>query len=144
MDNIYFNAINQLIKVNCAHKCAIEAKVAEIGIHRTQHRILMYLSREGKLPSQKRLAEYFGITPAAVTGALQKLEADGYILRTLGEDNRFNEIIITEKGKEVVEQTKFIFSQIDKSLFEGFSHQEVAEFTAYLYRMIENTKGDTK
>ena len=144
MDNIYFNAINQLIKVNCAHKCSIEAKVAEIGIHRTQHRILMYLSREGKLPSQKRLAEYFGITPAAVTGALQKMEADGYILRTLGEDNRFNEIIITEKGKEVVEQTKVIFSQVDQSLFEGFSRQEVAEFTAYLCRMIENTKGDTK
>ena len=144
MDNIYFNAINQLIKVNCAHKCSIEAKVAEIGIHRTQHRILMYLSREGKLPSQKRLAEYFGITPAAVTGALQKMEADGYILRTLGEDNRFNEIIITEKGKEVVEQTKVIFAQIDQSLFEGFSRQEVAEFTAYLCRMIENAKGDTK
>ena len=142
MENIHFNAINKLIKINCAHKHAVESQVAEIGIHRTQHRILMYLSNQGRLPSQKKLAESFGITPAAITGAVQRLETDGYIERSLGEDNRFNEVVITEKGREVVKKTKAIFGAIDQALFEGFSESEILAFTSYLDRILANQKGE--
>jgi len=141
-NNIIFEAINRLIKINWSHKAKIDGKVAEIGIHRTQHRILMYLAKKGQLPSQKRLAECFGITPAAITGALQKLEADGYIERKLGEDNRFNEITITEKGRDVVEKTKSMFAAVDEQLFQGFSKEEIVALSGYLERIIVNMKGE--
>lgn len=141
-NNIIFEAVNRLIKINWSHKAKIDGKVAEIGIHRTQHRILMYLAKTGQLPSQKRLAECFGITPAAITGALQKLEADGYIERKLGEDNRFNEITITEKGREVVEKTKSMFAAVDEQLFQGFSKEEIVALSGYLERIIVNMKGE--
>lgn len=141
-NNIIFEAVNRLIKINWSHKAKIDGKVAEIGIHRTQHRILMYLAKTGQLPSQKRLAECFGITPAAITGALQKLEADGYIERKLGEDNRFNEITITEKGRDVVEKTRSMFASVDEQLFQGFSKEEIAALSGYLERIILNMKGE--
>lgn len=144
MDNTVFIAINKLIKINRGHKYLIDSQVAEIGIHRTQHRMLMYLAREGKLPSQKTLAEYFEITPAAISGALQKLQEDGYVVKSLGSDNRFNEITITEKGKEVVERTKKAFAAVDDALFAGFSEEELGEFTAYLERIVCNLKGETQ
>jgi len=88
------------------------------------------------------LAVCFGITPAAITGALQKLEADGYIERKLGEDNRFNEITITEKGRDVVEKTKSMFAAVDEQLFQGFSKEEIVALSGYLERIIVNMKGE--
>ncbi len=135
-------AVNKLMKVSRLHKRLIDSRVTEIGIHRTGHRILMHLARAGGLPSQKTLAEHFEITPAAITGALQKLENDGCIQRNIGTDNRFNEITITEKGREIVENTKKLFSMVDESLFEGFTDGEISEFSSYLERIITNLKGE--
>ena len=88
--------------------------------------------------SQKELALHLEITPAAVTGILQKLELDGYIERTLGEDNRFNEIKITEKGKTIVDKTRVIFSDIDKCLFKDFKEEEMNDLIAFLDRINKN------
>ena len=98
----------------------------------------MHLSRKGNVLSQKELAVHLEITPAAVTGILQKLELDGYIERNLGEDNRFNEIKITETGKAIVDKTRMIFSGIDKSLFKNFSEEEMDAFLAFLARVNDN------
>jgi len=142
MENCFFNAINTIICIQKLHKHLIDVSVQDIGIHRTQHRILMHLSRKGNLPSQKELAEHLGITPAAVTGALQKLESDGYITRQLGSDNRYNEIIITEQGKSIVERTCRIFSKTDESLFFGFGDEELNEFLKYLDRIKNNAENE--
>lgn len=144
MDNKFFSAINKLINVQKKHKSLIDSEVSSIGIHRTQHRALMYLSKKGNLLSQKELAEHLDITAAAVTQLLQKLEADGYIERNLGEDNRFNEINITEEGKKVVEKTRVLFSKVDSSLFDGFTEEELDTFTLLLEKILDNIKGDTK
>ena len=95
-------AIEMMIKTDHMHKFLIDSRVRSLGIHRTQHRILMHLARHEKLPSQKELAEHLDVTPAAVTGALKKIEKDGYVERNLGHDNRFNELRITEKGRDLV------------------------------------------
>ncbi len=144
MDNNIFTAVNKLMKINREHKRLIDSEVAEIGIHRTQHRILMYIARNGNLPSQKKLSEYFEVTPSAITGSLQKLESDGYIERKLGEDNRFNEITITDKGRDVVERTREKFATVDDCLFRGFSDGEIIEFSEYLERILQNMKGEAK
>ncbi len=133
-------AVDMMLRTDRMHKCLIDAKVRDIGIHRTQHRILMHLARHGKLPSQKELAEHLDITPAAVTGALKKIEQDGYIERTLGKDTRFNEIKITEKGREIVEKTKNLFSETDRSLFRGFTPEELDSYIGFLEKMQNNMK----
>ena len=141
MDNQIFSAVNDLMKINRMHKCLLDSIVTEIGIHRTGHRILMYLARNGNLLSQKELADYLEVTPATVTGSLQRLESDGYIERKLGADNRFNEIAITKKGREIVARTRTLFSAVDNSLFIGFSDDELSDFAVYLDRILKNLKG---
>jgi DNA-binding MarR family transcriptional regulator len=88
----------------------------------------MHLTGRSVFPSQKELAEHLGITPAAVTGALKKLEEDGYIERTSGSDSRYNEIKISDAGKAVVKETEKMFSEIDARIFSGFTENEIAEF----------------
>lgn len=141
-----FTAVNMLIRTNRMHKRLLDSTVcANIGLHRTQHIILMHLAKEKFLTSQKALAEHLNITAAAVTGALKKLEAGGYIERkAVCGDNRYNEITITELGRRVVEDSRAMFQKIDKSLFEDFSDVEILEFIGYLEKIQNNILKEEK
>ena len=129
-----------MLRTGRMHKSMLDARVREIGIHRTQHRILMRLAKCGALPSQKELADHLDVTPAAVTGALKKIEQDGYIERTLGHDSRFNEVNITEKGKALVEKTRRMFSEADIAMFDGLTEQELDNYISVLEKLQENIK----
>lgn len=131
-------AAETMMRVNRMHRAMIDSRVKEIGIHRTQHRILMRLARCGALPSQRELAEHLDITPAAVTGALKKIEQDGYIERTLGHDTRYNEIRITEKGMALVEETRRMFAEADASMFDGFTDEEIEVYIESLEKIYGN------
>lgn len=136
----YTQTVRSLISVTRMHKTLIDKSVSDMEIHQTQHRILMRLARCGKLPSQKELSEHLGITPAAVTFALKKIESSGYIKRTLGKDNRYNELKITEKGKALVTLTEKRFGDIDIAMFDGLSEEELTTFASCLSKMEENLK----
>ena len=136
-------AIEMMIRTDHMHKSLIDARVRDIGVHRTQHRILMHLARHGHLNSQKAIADHLDVTPAAVTGALKKIEADGYIEKVSGEDNRYNEITITEKGKEMVKLTRSIFSATDAALFDGFTDGELDFYIACLEKLQRNIRKQT-
>jgi DNA-binding MarR family transcriptional regulator len=123
------------------HRHLIDHQAAKIGIHRTQHRILMHIARNNKLGSQKSIAEHMGVSSAAITGALKKLEQDGYIERNHGsKDGRYNEVTITEKGKRIVEETRQLFSTADISLFDGFSDAELDSYMKNLTKIQDNIK----
>ena len=140
-ENLSRETVEKLIKVTRLHKSAIDLKVQSIGIHRTQHRILMHLSRCDSTPSQKELAERLDVTPAAVTLALKSIEEQGFIKRKLGKDTRFNEIMITDKGREIVKLTRYLFGQIDEALFEGVNEEEIIILSKVLSKMRSNLEG---
>ena len=134
------SAINMMIKTDHMHKALIDSRMRDLGVHRTQHRILMILARCDKLPSQKELAECLDVTPAAVTIALKKIESDGYVERTLGQDNRYNELRITEKGRALVKKTKKLFCEADSSMFDGFTDEELDTYISCLEKLQANIR----
>ena len=135
-----FLTIDKMLRVNRFHKALIDSRVREIGIHRTQHRILMRLAKCDKLPSQKELADQLDITPAAVTLAIKEIEKEGYIKRTLGKDTRYNEIEITDKGRALVNLTFEMFSEADRTMLSGFSEDELDVYMGFLERIETNIK----
>ena len=137
-ENKIFLAVNAMMRTHRMHKQLIESNISKIGIHSTHHRILMHIARNNRLDSQKSLAEHIGITPAAITGALKKLEKDGYIRRVQGNDNRYNEVEITENGKIVIEKTRELFSEIDRQLFSDFTEKELENYMGYIERIQQN------
>lgn len=134
------SAVDVMIRTDKLHKHLLDSKMKSIGIRLTYHRILMYVAKNNRLVSQKSIAEHMGITPAAVTGALKKLENDGYIRRKQGNDNRFNVVEITDRGKSVVEKSRALFFAVDTSLFEGFTEEELDGYITYLGKILENIK----
>ncbi len=128
--------IHLFICTDRMHKSCVDRAISKLGIHRNQHIILMHLARSEKLPTQKELAEHLRVSPAAVAVALQKLEADGYILRKSGEnDNRFKEITITDKGKETVKKSREIFHRIDGAMCSLLNEEEIENLRNYLEKM---------
>lgn len=103
--------------------------------------ILMYLYRCKDKISQKDIAEHFEISAAAVAVSLKKLENGGYIRRRCAEsDNRFNEIEITDKGKEVVDYSQNSFEAIDMKTFEGITEEDKQKLADLLDKVICNLK----
>lgn len=132
----------KMIQVDRLHRSIFEKMHSAFGIHRSQHRLLMYISRNDVCPSQKVIAEHFGISPAAVAVSLKKLEDGGYILReSLENDNRFNRIALTEKGKCLVRKSEEFFSMCDYAMFENFTESDYENLTACLEKMQEGLKG---
>jgi DNA-binding MarR family transcriptional regulator len=101
--------------------------------------LIALAKRQENIPSQKELAEILGISAAAVTATLKKLEKEGYITRSMtDEDNRKNEIRITDKGISKLMEGRAIFESSDRTMFEGFSPEEMATLISFMERMGHN------
>ncbi len=132
-------ALQLFITTHKLHKQYFDRRMSDIGIHSSQHRILMYLSQNKDGISQKEIAEHFNISPAAVAVSLKKLENEGYILReTQKADNRINNVFLTSKANEVVKKTIEYANAIEEQIFEEFSEKDLEVFCEYLSKM-QNT-----
>lgn len=135
--------IHAFLSADILHRRTIEGWANDAGMHRSQHRMLMYLTRCESTPTQKDIAKHFDISPAAVAVTLKKLESDGYIERAKCHertDSRYNEIRITEQGRDAALQSRKYFQHVDSQAFKDFSAEELLQFTYLLERMQENLK----
>lgn len=116
----------------------LDKRVSHTGVFPAQHQLLMELDRNPAY-AQTALAEKFGVSAAAITVSLKKLERGGYIVRRTDRmDNRVNHVEITEKGKEAVHRSLRIFAESDELFFEGFREEEIAQLHGFLSRIREN------
>lgn len=134
--------IRQFVRADRLHRQVVEATAtAQTGLHRSQHMLLMRLSR-GCIPSQKQLAKDLGVSPAAIAVSLKKLETDGYITRDAGtDDSRCNLISLTEKGRDAVTATCNQFARIDHTMVQGFDDAELDALLSALERIEQNLRG---
>ena len=131
-------ALHRFRRADSMLRRCLERKVSHTGVYPTQHRILMALGHEPGI-SQVELAEKFEVSGAAITGSLKKLEKGGYITRDVNrEDNRSNQVSVTEKGRLVIEESIEMFHETDQRFFRGFSDEEVCRFLEYMERICEN------
>lgn len=123
------------------HRMVLERQLNRTGVYRSQHQLLMFVAENPNV-SQKELARFSHVSPATVAVSLKKLEHGGYIQRVVDEhDNRYNKICITEKGRAVVENSVRWFQKVERSIFDGFSPEEMTAMLGYLNRMQENLNG---
>lgn len=121
------------------HHRIVERRLSGLGVHNSQHWMLMYLARTGKIPSQKGIAENFNMSPASVAATIKKLAQGGYIEKTgCDSDNRRNQISITPKGMQVVQQSRSCFEEIEQAMFAGLSEEQMQALCETLGVIMEN------
>jgi DNA-binding MarR family transcriptional regulator len=84
----------------------LDSHFARYGLSHGRFVILMLLRRRGEAMSPAELADAAEVTRATVTGLLDSLEADGFVLRSSRKgDGRMIDVKLTKKGKELLERT---------------------------------------
>ena len=123
------------------HHMIVERRIEGVcpGIHHSQHRTLMLLSRMGTAASQKELARKLNVTPACVARSLKSLVQSGMIERDEAlQDGRCNEVCLSARGAEVVQESRQLFQELDLEMCAGFSDEEIAQLTALMEKLNKN------
>ena len=112
--------------------------LAEISLGAGQPKLLTYLVHHGPC-TQKTLADYFEIDPAAVCRMLDTLEKGGFVSRGVDRnDRRADTIAITDKGRRALEAWQQVGRQIDRQMLQGFTDEEAKQLAEYLERLRVN------
>ena len=139
MENEPKNLSRSFRILNMTHRRYLEKAIEKFGIHRGQHHILMVLSDKKGFATQKEIADYLHISTATVAVSMKKLEKSGYIKKLQDEEDlRYNKISLTEKGIDIVAQSRKTFEKLDSSLFTDFTDEEKEQIDKFLTRMTNN------
>ncbi len=140
MDKLDLNTVlHKFISTDRQHHTLLENQVSKGTLHRSQHRMLLYIYKCKEAPTQKQIAEFFEISSAAVAVMLKKLEASGYIGRVAEKnDMRYNRVTVTEKGEKTLLDTKALVDEVDSYMFKNFSDNELEIFYNCLEKIQNN------
>lgn len=131
-------AIDRLVRTMRLHHRVVEKRIDGLGIHHSQHRTLMKLSRMGRTASQKDIARALDVSPACVARTLKALSAAGLIDKAEGTDGRCREIALQPAGQKLVDDSVKTFRQIDEEMFAGISDDDILHLTDMLNRIYQN------
>lgn len=130
--------VMKYMNTNKLHRAILERRLNATGVYRSQHQILMCIARNPDM-SQKEIADRNFVSTATIAVSLKKLEKGGYIAREMNaDDNRFNQIRITEKGRKIVQHSFEYFKSTEEAMLAGFSDEELVQFCGFLDRMKDN------
>jgi DNA-binding MarR family transcriptional regulator len=118
----------RLIQLARAHEAANDAfdEVAcqKLGINRTDLRCLNIVDNQGPLTAG-RLAEFSGLTTAAVTAVLDRLERAGYARRVRDQNDRRQ--VIVEVTPLLAERAEQIWGPLGKEAHEDMARMSVEQ-----------------
>ena len=130
--------IDALIHTMRLHHRVVERRIDGLGVHHSQHRMLMRLSCLGRSVSQRELADAIDVSPACVARMLKLLTSAGLVEKAGGPDGRRNEISVSTAGKQLVEDSKAVFREIGEQMFDGLTEDELQTLGSLLERLNEN------
>jgi len=113
-------------------------KLQKYDLTSSQVAVLQKLwGEDGK--TQKKLQENLELTPASVSGILDTLANKGFIFRRQDKiDSRVNRIYLTEEGTKLEKLCYEIINEIEESISEGFSEDEIKIYIAWTKKIHAN------
>ncbi|MDF2924775.1 MAG: Transcriptional regulator, MarR family [Paenibacillaceae bacterium] len=108
------------------------------GVGSGQYIFLNALYRQDGI-NQEALSDYLKIDKGTTAKAVKKLEAEGYVVRTVSmEDKRSYEVHLTDKAKALEPEIRSVLLQWRSILTEGFTETEKEHVQSLLERMSHN------
>jgi DNA-binding MarR family transcriptional regulator len=117
-----------------------------VDIHITDHRCMYFLHRYGAMPAG-RLSELTGLTTAAVTGIIDRLEGAGYARRTNDPKDRRRTIVEPVRNKKLERKLEAIFTPLHEKmhkLLSSYSDSQLAFLLDVMSKTIELTREESK
>src|ERR671922_1348713 len=125
-------AINEKFREMSTETIMFHQAVADIlGLHITDHKCLDFIHRYGAIPAG-RLAELTGLTTAAVTGIIDRLEEAGYVRRANDPKDRRRTIVEPTRNKKLERKLEIIFTPLGTRMHKLMSSCSDSELTFLL------------
>lgn len=119
----------------------LRPSLAKIGLSHGQPKVLRCLRQLGPC-SQRTLAEYCEVDPAAICRMLDNMERNGLLLRQPSQtDRRTDEIRLTQKGSQALDRWEETCDAYEDQLLQGFSEEEKQQLQQFLARAYRNVGG---
>lgn len=117
----------------------IEKRMAPHGLGHGQFEYFVLIaSNEGI--NQNDIAKIKNVGKASVTKAIKILEKEGLIERTIDEKDKRNfKLYCTNKGKAIVQSFSSYQSEVEETVFDGLSSDEVQQLYRFLGQMYKNS-----
>lgn len=123
-----------------ANHNAAQNVLADIGLHAGQEQFLLNLWREDGL-TQVELAQKMCVQPPTVNKMLTRLETAGLVERRLdARDNRFSQVYLTEKGRDLKQEAERAFARLEERVVANLSLEERVLLKRLLMQVHENLK----
>jgi len=119
-------------------KRRLDNGTSKYGITGVQSRILGFISHNSEKRDvfQKDIEEELDIRRSSVTSVLQLMEKNGCIERvSVSTDARLKKIIITEKGTEIQRNVWNLILELEKSLTDELSDEELDVLASLIDRL---------
>ena len=92
-------------------------------------------SERGTLPTAA-IQEALGVTSGNMTGRLDGLEKLGFVKRSVSEDRRAYDLLLTEKGRQIYADAKKDYMKAVRLLYAGFTAEELRTCGLLLERLL--------
>jgi DNA-binding MarR family transcriptional regulator len=117
-----------------------------LDLHITDHRCMYFLHSYGAMPAG-RLAELTGLTTAAVTSIIDRLEKADYVRRTNDPKDRRRTIVEPVRNKKLEKKLEMIFAPFHEKMYKllsSYSASELAFLLDVLTKGMELTREESK
>lgn len=123
-----------------AQRSALRPYLTKLGLGTGQPKILGYLSRNGE-STQRQLAGYCDVDPAAVCRMLDTLQKGGFVTRRADSADKRRDLVgLTPAGEEAYAQWQDCCRGVEARMLAGFAPEERERFSEYLVRAYQNLK----
>lgn len=130
-----------LARTGHAEQNYLRPYLSQLGLALGQPKVLRFLYFYGAC-SQKQLADYCEVDPAAICRTLDSLEKGGFLVRRPSKtDRRTGEVILTEKGTSTFETWEKQCMILEERMLQGFTQEERKNLADYLARAYRNMGG---
>ncbi|MDD3417071.1 MAG: MarR family winged helix-turn-helix transcriptional regulator [Lachnospiraceae bacterium] len=119
-------------------------KLKDISIRSGQHDFFYVISRNEGI-TQKVLSEWLYISKSTTAKAVKNLIDNGYVRKEKdSEDNRFDRLYLTDKGKEISAQMQATFMEVVEITTKNLSPLEIKQTKELLKKILNNVLEENK
>ena len=131
-----------LRKIHLLRRRHLDQRMDSLGFHPSHLAVLEHINRNEGC-TQVDISQNMALTPAAIALATKRLKHEGLIEKKADENNlRRNILTLTEKGREICEQTRGFFKEFDDIMYQGFEEDELEKFWNSLNKIVKNITGE--
>jgi len=140
--NIYRILANMLENIHLFRRLLLQKMIPCKKVHLMQLPILNYIIwKEGC--TQVEISKTLHVSPASIALSTKRLQKAGFLKKEVDPKNlRRNVLTITSKGREIANQCREVYKEIDAKMFEGFSEEDLSAFEKYIDKALYNLSGD--